>query len=167
MLFRSLSPSEQIIQDDVLCYYRNLGKAISKNSAGRILHEKANQTQIQEFGEIFCDTLNSIYEKEEQNWQLGNIYQTEIFTICQFGFGGKGKLASTYSCLLDEEIKLLVEDKVLNSGAIYKRIVRIYQSIEGFDCVYFVKPNALRYWLKSIALRDADDTFVDFKKQGF
>ena len=163
----TLSQSEKIIQDDVLCYYRNLGKAISKNSSGRILHEKANQTQIQEFGEIFCDTLNSIYEKEGQNWQLGHIYQTEIFTICQFGFGGKGKLARTYSCLLDDEIKLLVEDKVLNSGAIYKRIVRIYQNIDGFDCVYFVKPNALRYWLKSIALRDADDTFVDFKKQGF
>ena len=163
----SMSDSEKILQNDILNYYVHNGKSIGKNSSGRILHEKANLTQIQEFGEIYCDTLNSIYEKEEQIWQLGNIYQTEIFTICQFGFGKKGKLASTYSCLLDDEIKLLMEDKVLNSGAIYKRIVRIYQRIDGFDCVYFVKPNALRYWLKSIALRDADDTFVDFKKQGF
>ena len=163
----SMSDSEKILQNDILNYYVHNGKSIGKNSSGRILHEKANQTQIEEFGEIFCDTLNSIYEKEGQNWQLGHIYQTEIFTICQFGFGGKGKLARTYSCLLDDEIRLLVEDRILNSGAIYKRIVRIYQSIEGFDCVYLVKPNALRYWLKSIALRDADDTFVDFKNHGF
>jgi len=68
---------------------------------------------------------------------------------------------------LDDDIKALLQDGKTNRGTVFKRVVRFYQHVDGFDCVYFVKPNALRYWLKSIALRDADETFVDFKAGGY
>ena len=40
---------------------------------------------------------------------------------------------------------------------IVKRIVRKYDN----DRIVIVKPRQFRYWIKSIALRDADDTFAD------
>ena len=43
------------------------------------------------------------------------------------------------------------------------RIVRLYEN----NVIYLVKPNLLRYWIRSIAIRDADETFVELREQGF
>ena len=39
--------------------------------------------------------------------------------------------------------------------------------IYGEDSITFMKPKNLRYWLKSIALRDADDVFDDMIQNGY
>jgi hypothetical protein len=44
------------------------------------------------------------------------------------------------------------------------RIARIY---DGKWAFYLLKPDRLRYWLPSIALRDADEILSDLRKQGF
>jgi hypothetical protein len=67
---------------------------------------------------------------------------------------------------LDDSIQKLINNDT-NRGAAYKRIVRLYDHVDGFDCVYFIKPNAFRYWLKSIALRDADETFSDLRAEDY
>ena len=38
--------------------------------------------------------------------------------------------------------------------------------IYGKNTITFLKPKNLRYWLKSIALRDADDVFDDIIEKG-
>ncbi|MDE0879623.1 MAG: hypothetical protein OSB00_13320 [Sphingomonas bacterium] len=43
------------------------------------------------------------------------------------------------------------------------RIVRLYDD----RFVFLLKPSRLRYWLRSIALRDADDIMHDLREQGF
>ncbi len=43
------------------------------------------------------------------------------------------------------------------------RVVKIYDD----DYIYLLKPKELRYWLQSIALRDADETIVDLYKAGY
>ena len=45
----------------------------------------------------------------------------------------------------------------------YRRILRLYQK----DMVYLVKPKTLRYWLKSIALRDVNDVMTDLVNSGY
>ena len=35
------------------------------------------------------------------------------------------------------------------------------------NIIYLIKPKQLRFWLKSIAIRDADETFVDLRNQGY
>ncbi len=165
--YMSLSKAEQIIQDDVLNFYIHLGKAIGVNKDGHILHQKVNSIQLKQFGKTFCECLNEIYAKNDKYWQAGTVYQTELYTVYQFGFGAKGNLSYQFGKIIDGTIQPLVEDKLSNSGAVNMRIVRLYAHLDGYDCVFFIKPNAQRYWLNSIALRDADDTFVDFKKAGF
>ena len=163
----SLSPFETILHNDILNYYVHLGKAISKKGAGNALHQKVLKNQLIEFGEVFCKVLSSIYAKNGKSWQAGKIYQNHSFTIYQFGFGKNGVLKIDFHEFLDDEMKQIVENEFSNKGANYKRVVRIYKHIDGFDCIYLVKPHALRYWLKSIALRDADETFIDFKREGY
>jgi len=45
----------------------------------------------------------------------------------------------------------------------YRRVLRLYQK----DIVFLVKPKTLKYWLKSIALRDASDVINDLIKSGY
>lgn len=178
--YLQLSVSEKILQDDVLDYYIHLGKAISKGSAGAKLNEKVSYTQLEEYGQVFCEWLNPIYEEKDkkgkiiQNWQIGSVYQTENFTIYQFIYGKTRNSNFTTQITNEEGIKKadkalhqIIFNKEENHSVLYTRVARIYEHINGYDSVLLIKPNALRYWLKSIALRDANETFSDLKEGGF
>lgn len=181
-----LSEQEQILQKDVLNYYIHCGKAISKNGAGALLHAFVGKDQLEEFAITFCKALNSVYETKGKSTQVGFICQRPLYTICQFGFGKinglnyeyidemdgrETKINTLFSNVnpkkIDQTIESLIKDKMTNSGAIFNKIIWIYTHINGYDCMILIKPNALRYWLPSIALRDTGDVVNHLKKEGF
>jgi hypothetical protein len=53
----------------------------------------------------------------------------------------------------------------MSSGVIYRRVLRTYEVIDverqQVPTVFLVKPNELRYWLRSVALQDADQVAAD------
>jgi hypothetical protein len=74
-----------------------------------------------------------------------------------------------------DDRKLLEELETLNStwlaqkktmsGSIYsQRIVRIYDEENGTPTIYIVKPDAYRYWTRSMGLHDADEVAADFAR---
>ena len=160
------SQEESIVVKDLLKYYRHLGKAISQRSAGKILHDLINREELQPFGTVFCEVLNEIYAEDGKSWQAGQVLLTPTYVRCQFGFGKDGGLINHIKDVPEKEIQTLLNDAKSNKGVNFKRIIRYYNHEEGYDCVYLIKPRARRYWLQSIALRDADDTFMDLKKAG-
>ncbi|MGB0982406.1 MAG: HsdM family class I SAM-dependent methyltransferase [Saprospiraceae bacterium] len=168
--YLKLSSQEKAIQDDVLNYYIHLGKAITKNGNGTILHQpiREQDVQLKDFGKTYCDSMNEIYGTTESEWQIGTIKQTPNFLIYQIGFGKKDGLKYQFVREnSDNIIQKLIDNDLENSGVRFKRIVRYYNHIDGYDCIFFIKPRAKRYWLNSIALRDADDTFMDLKAAGY
>ncbi|OGR23752.1 MAG: restriction endonuclease subunit M [Desulfuromonadaceae bacterium GWB2_53_15] len=50
-------------------------------------------------------------------------------------------------------------------GIFYQRVVRVYDSVKidgkNVPTVYLIKPDQVRYWTRSMALRDADDVAAD------
>lgn len=162
------SSAEEILINDILAYYRHSGKAIGGRGQGRKLHEKVSQEQLKQFGKTFCNVLNPIYAKNGKSWQCGKFSQTQLFTICQFGYGkNKGLSFQMFDeDELDDVIKSLIYNNASNRGIIFTRVCRIYKHLNSYDCVFLIKPHAIRYWLNSIALRDADETFMDLKKAG-
>ena len=46
------------------------------------------------------------------------------------------------------------------------RVTRIAH-LHDDNFIFLLKPDQLRYWLRSIALRDADETLSDLRRQGF
>jgi type I restriction-modification system DNA methylase subunit len=168
--YLKLSSEEKLIQDDVLNYYIHLGKAITKNGKGKILHQpiREQDEQLKDFGATYCNAMNEIYATEESEWQIGTVKQTSNFLVYQIGFGKKDGLK--YQFIREESddtIQSLIDNDLENSGVRFNRIVKYYNHIDGYDCIFFIKPRAKRYWLNSIALRDADDTFMDLKKSGY
>lgn len=176
-----LTQTEKILRDDVLNHYKHLGKSIN-GDAYEVLERKLNISKskdleiLRDFGKVFCNNLNEIYAKNGKSWQIGNICQTkhnrndnplsENFIVYQIGFGLTTSKKETIE--VDETyIKNLIFDTESNRGAIWIRTVKIYQHTEnGYDCVFLIKPANIRYWLRSIALRDAGDVFKDLKKEG-
>ncbi|MEH3113195.1 HsdM family class I SAM-dependent methyltransferase [Pedobacter terrae] len=165
--FLKMSKNEQLILDDVLNYQVQLGKAISKNAGGRIFEEAVTKSQLAKFGQLFCENLNESYARDGQKWQQGKIENNGTNIIYQFGFGPQQMLSENAASLAEVDLSAIVQDNQSNKGAVFTRITRIYQHINGFDCIFIIKPSKVRYWLNSIAIRDADETIVDLKKEGF
>lgn len=170
--YLNLSSSEKIIQDDVLNHYIHLGKSLNKGGAE--LYKKADNDLLADYGKAFCELINPIHAENDMLWQIGEVYKTpdEGFIAYQFVFG-KEKESSPFEIRISNRKELYKEFEILttnvaeNRGVVYERIIRWYGNTDEYDYVVFIKPNAKRYWLKSIALRDADETVWDYFKEGY
>jgi hypothetical protein len=61
---------------------------------------------------------------------------------------------------------LFLQQDMANTGGIfYQRVARIYESYqwqgEQVPTIYLIKPDKIRYWTRSMALRDADEVSAD------
>lgn len=146
-----INKTEQIIIDDVTRYY------IEEFSKGRnsVIHKKnVDEEHIKSFSKVYCDLMNKIYAKDGAMYYLSKFIDGESFSACEFVFGSEVDYSHEKSnANLDE----LLFDWNSNQSVKFKRIIRMY----GHDVIRIIKPKKLMYWLKSIALRDFDDTISD------
>lgn len=150
-----ISKTEDYFIDDVLNYMLDFCKG-KKNSP---LLNKVNNVQLEEYQNIFCDTINTIYD----DFKPFNILETDSYVICSFYYKDKPKNPIFQNTqLTDTKIDAIIKNKIGNSVYVTK-IVRIYDD----NTIYFIKPKGYRFWLKSIAVRDADETFSDLVKMGY
>ncbi len=159
-----LSETEKILQNDVLKYYVHSDKAISKKGSGWKLNKKVSTEQLESFGKVFCDVLNQVYAENAKSWQRGKFYQTQLLTIYQFVYGKNLGVSFQIPDDSDDLAKLLIYNDSSHRGAVFTRVCRYYTHLNGYDGVLLIKPNAMRYWLDSVAIRDADETFTDLKE---
>ena len=158
-----LGYSEEIVQNDVLKYYIK-ANASSENSP---LNVPVSAEALQEYGAVFCNILNPIYEQNGQKWFVQDFYKGDNSIAYAFCYG---KPASNILPNIFDGGLLGIERLLLNKTQrnirIY-RVLREYLHLDGYDVLILIKPKSLRYWLQSIALRDADETFSDLKRTGF
>lgn len=127
--------------------------------------EVATEKELNRFGETFIAILNSLFETESQKYLQKSIYQTESFICSIFEYGDENNIISKplkTEIEIENHIAELVYNKIGTSYRINK-VVKIYEG----DLIYLIKPKELRYWLQSIALRDADETIVDLYNAGY
>ncbi|MBX7242303.1 MAG: SAM-dependent methyltransferase [Bacteroidia bacterium] len=167
----ALTPLETIIQDDVLEYLIKLGTSTDTSGLYKSLG-KDDEKILSDFGDTYCETLNVMYEKNGICFYKKSAFIEDDFIIYSFAYSSQKQENFELLSKLDEEqqeklnhIKAMITK---NLGSVYMhRLVRYYDHENGEDLVYMVKPAKLYYWLKSIAIRDADDTFSDFVKAGY
>lgn len=150
-----LSKVEQYFANDTLNYMINFCKG-NNNSP---LLEAVTSSQLEEFQIVYCDLLNSIYN----NFKPLNTFETESFSGCSFYYKNKpSKLLLESSKELDKNLVSIINYK-LGQTVNVKRVLRFYDE----NVIYIIKPKQYRFWLKSIAVRDADETFADLVKMGY
>jgi tRNA1(Val) A37 N6-methylase TrmN6 len=156
-----LSNSEKIILDDVLDYIYPSWYEGEKAEINKPIPTKDNEKVLLEFSDTYCESINTIYKQEGKELRLKQITQGNSFFACEFYYGFEN--IEYQFVKSDLEINNLLKEQV-GTNVAYNKILRLYANK---DTITLIKPNNLRYWLKSIALRDADDTFDDILENGF
>jgi hypothetical protein len=117
----------------------------------------ASSTELKAHSNIFCRMLGSIYD----NLQAADPVFLDGL-ICQPFYFGVEPSIEWLGPDCGEQLQSLVFNKALESLRTI-RVVRIYHE----NVIFIVKPDRLRYWIRSTAIRDADDTLVELQQQGY
>jgi hypothetical protein len=150
-----LSRNEQILVDDIIDYYHDFIR-LGEDSA---VVKEPGHSALPDFASVFTRQINAVYKKkplqalEPQSWS-GVICQPFVFGRGNVDWSGADELEGKLNALLHEQQGTTLR---------VTRIARIYDGA----FVFLLKPDRLRYWLRSAALRDADETLADLRAQGF
>jgi len=148
-----LTEFDKIIIDDVVKYTLD---EFGNGEKSRVNTEIATAKDLIDFSKIYCKVLNSVYHLGNEKYVLTHIIEDDAYFICEIQYVDKNiskpELTKTKKTLNN----LLVEWNESQSSKTDK-IIRFY----GNNIIRIIKPKPLRFWIKSKALRDADDTFDD------
>lgn len=145
----SFSYAENILINDVIGYYIDLF-AYGENAPINKKYAQ-NNNQLESYSDIYTKTLNSVYQDKEFQYRLKKIYEGDAFYACEFQFTNEIKEIEYQNTNVN--LSIFIDNKDIKNVLI-KRIIRIYSQ----NRIILIKPKQLRYWLDSIALRDADET---------
>jgi hypothetical protein len=150
-----LSGNEQVLVEDITDYYRDLIRLGEDSKAMK----EGGQSALPGFSGVFVRQINAIYRKNPLNSLQPQAWPG---VVCQPFVFGNGKIDwSGVDGLRDKLDALLHEQR--GTTLHVTRIARIYDG----NFIFLLKPDRLRYWLRSVALRDADETLSDLRAQGF
>ena len=150
-----VSENEQILIDDVVDFSREY---IRRGSDAKI-SQLTSRKELDAFVRTFSTQINTVYldcpiqPLEGYRWP-GAICQPFVFGDGAVDWSGADQLRGRLDSLLLE---------FFGRSLTVTRIARIYDG----KFVFLLKPDRLRFWLRSIALRDADDVRADLRSQGF
>lgn len=150
----NLSDLEQILMDDVLDYmldFRRKGENADSE-------KPVTQGQLKQFSSVYCKVLNSVYK----NLKPYHYFETGSYVCFPFYFDDPSSIVLQKTERLEDDLDELIKNNV-HSNARIIRMLRIYEN----NIIYLIKPKQTRYWLRSVAIRDADETFSDLVTQGF
>ncbi len=149
-----LTEIEQILVDDVLDYMLDF-RSIGEKSAAE---KPVDDDQLNLFSEIYCKVLNSVYKEFKPYEPL----KTDSFICFPFYYRDKPQIIEDSMDELEDHLYELIQNNT-NTNSRIVRMLRMYEN----NTIYLIKPKQTRYWLRSVAIRDADETFADLVAQGY
>ena len=153
----NLSLNEQVVLQDMLDYGI---EEFKKGEKARVNTTQATEQQLAEFSETFCRNLNSIYQVANKRFYPLRPLISPTYLCFRFTYGEKNDQPDFYGSPISNLAGLLENEQ---NAVKYQRIAKVYQE----NIVSLIKPKTLRYWLKSIAIRDAIDVMQDLVESGY
>lgn len=150
-----LSKAEELLVEDSLNY-------VFPSDAEKKLRASAEIINVKSFSKVYCKTLNSVYKSNNKTFQLYKILDAGNYYALHYEYTDKDyKVALEETADLEQYIKEIIPTEKTKGKSVHtQRIFKAYAK----DTIILAKPKQLRYWLQSIALRDADETFADYIK---
>lgn len=144
------SDFEKILLYDVVNYMNDYARLGQKSKA---LQEKPTSKNLDTFTNTYISSMKNIYPQLNHcgaGTQNGLRYQAFSFTSNHdFTWGTDNWAETLYKIIYSSQ------GNVNSFSSI--RVLRYYED----NLLILVKPDVLRYWLGSVAIRDADDTLAD------
>lgn len=150
-----LSDHEELIATDVveyLCEYVRVG------SKSKLMRERGLE-QIDRYQYAFLDHLNAAHVNQPLVAQTPYSWSG---LLCQPFTVGNVATDWTDAASLRDRLLAVVHRKH-GANVSVTRILRIYDE----NVLFILKPDRLRFWLPSVALRDADEVLADMWGEGF
>lgn len=150
-----LSTWEKDLLDDINNF---MAEYVRVGQDSKLLKNIPSKNDIQNYSQAFLRQMNNIYPKMIDCRNIHN----ENFRLIVFSFYGDMDILPELdnAVVLDNLSMLIPKDK-----SEYLRTQRVVRILTG-DSIIIVKPNKLRYWIQSTAIRDADDMIMDIFKGG-
>ncbi len=145
---------EDALKEDVLNYMADYVRLGQKSD---LLRKAAGAYDLAEYSKLFVRMLGSLYRNLQSH---DPVFLNGL--IAQPFFFGKRPDFSWLGKNCEESLHQLIYDKSREALRTI-RVVRYYDE----NVILIVKPDRLRYWIRSTAIRDADDTLVDLRQQGW
>lgn len=147
-----ISPNERVVIEDVVRHYREFVRLGQKSELLRPCGEAA----LTDFGRVYARHVGAVYAGLRPlppcRWP-GAICQPFAFGAAEVDWSGAAALRERLVAVLRER---------RGSALQVHRIARIFDG----PFIFLLKPDRLRYWLRSVALRDGDDTLAELHAQG-
>ena len=145
----NFTDNEKIVTSDfvkyILPYFDSILSPVSDNTA--------EPDSLLDFGNLYCQRINVVYEKDDERYMPAFYYEGENYFIYVLDYTNTNP--SFRQIISKDDLDALLN---FNAGSyIVRRTVRIYKEKR----IIMIKPKQIRFWMKSIALKDADDTFND------
>lgn len=150
-----LSVGETILVQDIVQFQRELIRMGDKSFALKCTGHSA----MPEFNETLLAAINRFYE---DNPLVAHPYQSWPGIICQPYSFGPTEIDWTDSDKLRGRLDVLIREQRSETISV-TRIARIYDD----NLLFLIKPDRLRFWMRSIGLRDADEVLADLRAQGY
>lgn len=150
-----LSENERVMIADIVGYQRDL---IRLGDDSVVMNSSAADA-LGVFSDVFCRQINTVYGARpirplpHQSW-AGAACQPFVFGDGTVDWSGADELQARLNSIVHEQT-----DPALH----VTRVTRLYDG----PFLFLLKPDRLRYWTRSVALRDADETLSDLRGQGF
>jgi hypothetical protein len=150
-----MSTWEKILADDLLNY---IGEFIRKGQESKLLKTRASSSDVKGYTSCFSRILCKLYPElsaGETIFEDGLLGQTFFF--------GKSPTGEIINSSQLTSLKSIIE----KDEQVALRRIRILRFYDGNSFI-IVKPDRLRYWIRSVAIRDADDVIADLlRMEGF
>lgn len=151
----SFSFWEKALCEDTLKYMTDYIR-LGQNS--ELLAKAANIDDLNTYSDMFIRMLKSLYENLKAS---DPVFLNGL--VCQPFYFGERPDFSWLSENPEDELRKLIYDDKNHAHLRTIRVLRLYS--ENF--LLLIKPDRLRYWIRSTAVCDADETIVDLRRQGY
>ncbi|MDR2600908.1 MAG: hypothetical protein LBC53_00420, partial [Spirochaetaceae bacterium] len=133
-----------------------MAEYIRLGQESKLLIKDADESDLKNYSQTFLRLMRKYFQAAEQS----HCFFQNGLVLVAFTLSGNKELPWLDGFNWHEKIRRLI-DKKLSAVLRTKRIIRILTG----NSVVFIKPGKLRYWIRSTAIRDADD-IIDNILQG-
>ena len=134
---------------------KDFGEFVRVGQDSPLMRQAARDGDLDRFCAQFLALINTIYRKFRRNPPI----QTAAYICLQFSYGGPPRYELRPDESLEQSLRRLLHRQ--RRTVQVRRILRLYSG----NTIYLIKPNRLRYWIPSVAVRDADETVVELAAQ--
>lgn len=157
--FEQMGYIEQSVMEDTLLLSENL------NNSSSIIYNKISPDILSSYSNAFCEILNLTYEEGKYKFLPIRQIISEDYVWITFEHSNiETKIETNFTGSNKVEFDEILRDDISNSALTVNRIIVYYGKANQIS---FIKPNKFKYWMRTIAYRDAENVKSEMFKNGY